>query len=1137
MSRPLPLKPGDLPAPRTDTFWKAKLQDYLPLSFPSGSMTSNPPAEASIPGLYHRLSFGPLDPFFPPVSSGQAEDLLLAGFQVMLMRATGQEDVSMALRLGEKLLVLRTVVDGAYSGHRLLEQLRQAREEALVQPALSCLDFQAGKPGDENAMDALKVLFVLEHSEGTAAFDPATALEAFPRCPSPELICRVQKTGAGLMGELYCLGHLFSAEDPARLAGYYCRLLKGLSEEPHRQSGSLPMLSPAEEKEILETFNDTLFPYSRDKTLHELFEEQVLRTPDHTALIQGPSTMSYRELNEHANRLANRLLEKGVQAGDNIGLLVSRGFDMITGMFAILKAGGAYVPVDPEYPQDRQQYILHQSGVKLVLTDADYPVSKTASAPPFLFIHEASDSPPYSLLNPGLRIASTQLAYTIYTSGSTGRPKGVMIEHHSAVNLVEWVNHYFRVGGSDRLLFITSMCFDLSVYDIFGMLSCGGSLVIARSEEVRDVRLLQQLLLQHRITFWDSVPTTLDYLVRELELSGRNYIQPDLRLVFLSGDWIPTDLPGRIGRYFPQAVFVSLGGATEGTVWSNFHIVDRPDPQWTSIPYGKPLQNNFFYILNRQLQPVPAGVAGELFIGGVGVARGYAGDPEKTAGSFLEDPFSSRAGGRMYRTGDLGRMRAGMIMEFIGRKDNQVKIRGFRVELGEIENVLKQSPMVSQAVVLAPDDREGGRRLVGYIVPQGQLDRQALVGFLQQKLPDYMIPSAWMELERLPLTSNGKIDKKALPALEPSLPEAASDGAPVSDVEKSLAQFWMEALGLQKVGVLDNFFELGGHSLIAVQIMTRMETMTGKKYPIALLFKYPTIAQMAQYLEQEKKESAATIFKSLVPIKPGGNRMPVYIVHGVGLNVLNFHLLAEYMDPEQPVYGLQARGLDGEEAPLDNMEEIARHYVKEILESDPRGPYAITGYSFGGYVAVEMKKQLEALGKEVKMLGIFDTVALDMGARKRMIDRLAYKIKRQFPKLVWITRSFFKQPLKTWRYQFQLLRNVPWKMGLLREDPPQGLYARFSKINEKHQQAFNNYRLRPFEGRVHLFRANTNLYFMDDPRYLGWKEYAAKGVVVYRVPGNHKTMFEDPNARELARQLQEALHICCSESTPIAPNP
>ena len=708
-------------------------------------------------------------------------------------------------------------------------------------------------------------------------------------------------------------------------------------------------------------FNNTIVPYPKEKTIFGLFEEQVAKNPSAIAIEKGLNKITYTDLNKLANRVANLLVANGVMPEDNVGLLVTRDFDMIIGMLAIMKAGGAYVPIDPEYPVDRQLYIFNQSKLKLVIANNDYKLKNMIDEGRFLKINFL-DPGEFNESKPVIDVHSTQLAYTIYTSGSTGMPKGVMIEHHSVVNLISWVNTKFNVGPEHRLLFITSMCFDLSVYDIFGTLAAGGTIVIAENNEIKDVRLLQDILIDHQITFWDSVPTTLDYLVLNLEQERPDYKHKGLKTIFLSGDWIPVDLPTRAKKFFPQAQFVSLGGATEGTIWSNFYIVDDVLPEWRSIPYGKPIYNNFFYILDEQLQPLPVGETGDLYIGGVGVARGYANDAEKTNAAFIPDPFNTQLGGMMYRTGDTGRMMPDFNMEFLGRKDNQVKINGFRVELGEIESVLNKSGLVRSGVVLAKKGPDGNKRLIGYILPLVKFEKEAVTAYLKTKLPDYMVPAIWIEVDKMPLNSNGKIDRNALPEFSNTLLQQKRLLPPNTATEKILTSIWQECMGVNDISIDDNFFALGGHSLMAVQILSKLEKKLGRSFQLALLFKYPNIQSLAAFIDNDKKETAYTC---LVPIKPTGNKTPLYIIHGEGLNVLNFSNLAAVMDKDRPIFGLQAVGLNGVDEPLDNLPDIATFYLNEIIRHNPTGPYLLAGYSFGGYVALEIRKQMAIMGKEV----------------------------------------------------------------------------------------------------------------------------------------------------------------------------
>ncbi|NRF40207.1 amino acid adenylation domain-containing protein [Pedobacter foliorum] len=874
-------------------------------------------------------------------------------------------------------------------------------------------------------------------------------------------------------------------------------------------------------------FNDTIAPYPMDKTLHSVFEEQVLKTPEQIALQLGDQSITYKALNDRSNQLARLIIEQGINPGDQIGLLVNRSFEMIIGLYAILKSGASYVPVDPDYPLDRQAYILSNSNISLLLTDSLLAPGQLAPEIKILNIKETRLSG-YDCTNLNLHIESRQLAYTIYTSGSTGKPKGVMIEHHSAINLILWVNNCFNIGEKDRLLFITSMCFDLSVYDIFGILACGGTLVIAEQAQVNDINQLQYMLQHYQITFWDSVPSTLDYLVKELELTDTNYRQNSLRIVFLSGDWIPVSLPDRIKHFFPSAQVISLGGATEATVWSNYFIVEKIQPEWNSIPYGRPIINNFFYILDDQLKAVPQGVTGELFIGGVGVARGYANDSEKTKSSFLPDPFNTSCGGKMYRTGDLGRMLPDMNMEFLGRKDNQVKIRGFRVELGEIEHVLHHFEPLENAVVLAKDNKDSEKELIAYVVPVHTFDKVGAIDYLKTKLPEYMIPSIWVELQSLPLNINGKIDRKALFSIEF---QAESENRlytePVSELEMQMTAIWEQVFDKEKIGTNDNFFELGGHSLMALQIMSRFEKQTGIKLPAAALFKNPSIAHLLNSVNDGDAEKK---WQSLIPIKSNGSKVPLYIVHGDGLYVLSFRELANHVDAEQPLFGLQPADLNELDRSIETMADIAGHYVAEILEHNPNGPYAIAGYSFGGYVAIEMEKQLKAMGKEIKMLGIFDTDAENNFYSKSWQVTLPRKIKRQFPKMIWVIKSFVRNPSGTMDYQCRLflrrLHKLLRKLGLEKAVKTDGVFNHIKLINERHQYAFKTYTLQPFNNTVHLFKAKKRLYFVDDFKFMGWRKYAQKGVKVYEVPGDHATMLQYPNVAEFGRILQDALNNC-----------
>jgi len=872
-------------------------------------------------------------------------------------------------------------------------------------------------------------------------------------------------------------------------------------------------------QQLMLEFNDTIRPYSKEKTIHSLFEEQVLKSPDAIALCRHQLSMTYGELNRKANSLARCLISRGVKSGDNVALMVARSFDMVAGMLAIMKTGAAYVPIDPDYPVDRQEYILENSAVGLLIADNDYLLLETLPESRLVRLKQI-DLNNFQDDNINAQIDSSQLAYTIYTSGSTGKPKGVMIEHQSAVNLLQWVNIEFSMGPQDCLLFITSMCFDLSVYDIFGLLAAGGSIVMVEKQELMDAPVLKDMLVKHKVTFWDSVPSTMDYFVSELGSANTSDFENHLRLVFMSGDWIPVNLPDRIKKVFPGARIISLGGATEGTVWSNFYPIDKVEAGWTSIPYGKPIANNFFYILDEQLKPVLPGAEGELYIGGVGVARGYANDAEKTAKAFIKDPFNSSLGGRMYKTGDYGRMLPGMNMEFIGRIDDQVKIRGFRIELGEITSVLQKHENVKSAVVLAKTVSGHEKELVAFFTGDAQI--AALKAYLSEQLPPYMMPAHFVALDSIPLTGNGKVDKKALLQFaSPSADEFTFYAAPRTNVEKMLADIWSEYLGLKKISIYDNFFELGGHSLIAVKVMTKIERLTGKRLPLASLFEKPTIERMARLLNLD---ATAITWDALVPIKTGGAKMPLYIVHGAGLNVLLFNAVAMGLSPDQPVYGLQAKGLNGIDEPLTRIEDMAAHYIDSILAQNPGGPYALAGFSFGGIIAYEMARQLQEMGREVNLVALFDTNAYNT----IFYDPIGTKLRKQFSYYannIVHTLKFVNGFSNTVVEKSTLLKRKVirryWSLTKKQDQP--GFFGYSHKIDKCNQEALVRYQLKPQNIKVDVFKAETRTFYVKDTAFLGWRPFALNGVTVHNIPGEHNTIFKAPNDKIFAAELQKCL--------------
>ncbi|QEM02518.1 amino acid adenylation domain-containing protein [Mucilaginibacter rubeus] len=1035
---------------------------------------------------------------------------LITATNVVLQRYTGQQNVLLGqafIKAEADRVYLAELWNELISANLLSEALQQVNDVVTARPDFIDLPQSLDLSDVDVSMDLFQIFFISDSA---------------PRDNSSAIINAL----VSQLNDFYFGVHINEHEQGYQLSFFYDTnkftdeffnvlairlhtLLWEAVNRPDLELGEYNVLGKEEYSLLIDKFNDTVTPYPREKTIFDLFERRAAEMPAATALIKGEKQLSYDELNRQANQLARYLICEGITPGDNVGLLTGRGFEMIIAMLGILKAGGAYVPIDPDYPLDRQEYIYTQSAVKMVVADRDYPLKVIVGENNYKLIDQPGIEK-YDSDNPALKISSDQLAYTIYTSGSTGKPKGVMIAHHSAVNLLLWVNNRFNITGNDRLLFITSMCFDLSVYDIFGMLSAGGAVVIAEKKEVQNVHILAEMLMVHKITFWDSVPTTLDFLVKTLENDNSRYRYNGLKTAFISGDWIPVSLPDRIKVFFPGVQVVSLGGATEGTVWSNYFIVDKTDPAWNSIPYGRPIANNFFYILNDHLQPVPLGTVGDLYIGGAGVAKGYANDIGKTARSFIPDPFHPGCGGMMYRTGDSGRMMPDFNMEFIGRQDNQVKIQGFRVELGEIESVLNGSGMLNSAIVLAKPDRDGNKRLVAYVINNAHgHNPEALKSYLHKFLPEYMIPSVWIALETLPLTGNGKIDRNALPEIDDLKKLKREYVAPATETERMLVNIWKENFRSKDIDVLSNFFDIGGHSLMAVQILSKLKKITGKNLQLSIFYKYPSVRLLGHFLDKENEDYN---FKSLVAIKPSGSKNPLYIIHGDGLNVLNFSKLADHVSKDQPIYGLQALGLNGIDEPIDNLPVIAHHYMQEIIQHNPHGPYLLAGYSSGGYVAMEIRKQLVAQGREVKMLIIFDTDA-EKTEYKDWYSLLPKKAKRHVPLILRSMRVSINQWFKGKALQLEV--PVEKKKG------SKEFYKLIQKIKNKHITAFRNYPLEPFDGKLYLYRAKISVHYVEYGKYLGWDKFAKEGVELFEIPGDHFSMLQAPHVAELGEVLQK----------------
>ncbi|WP_313918351.1 amino acid adenylation domain-containing protein [Tahibacter sp.] len=702
-----------------------------------------------------------------------------------------------------------------------------------------------------------------------------------------DLLCRFELANRRIRYVLTCRESFVAQGMVDRLAQSFAQLAQQCIDHPDTDIAALPVLSSQQYQMQVQDWNMTDAAFEASACIHQLFERQAALRPDAPAIYDHASACSYRELNERANRLARFIETLAGTAASNVCVMLDRRIDIPVALLAILKSGNAYVPLDAQHPQQRNAGIVREQAASIIITHACYQAelvelleadcgarhviyldalpdpARTGIGRTAVAVHGPLAWMQRESTNLAVAVSAGDLAYTIFTSGSTGKPKGVMVRHQPVVNLIEWVNRTFSVGADDTLLFVTSLCFDLSVYDLFGMLAAGGRIRVASQLAIRDARALLDLLLTEPITFWDSAPANLQRLVPLLAEQPGDARHLHLRLVFLSGDWIPVKLPDAMRCAFPHAQIVSLGGATEATVWSNFYRIGEVGSGWGSIPYGKPIQNARYYIVNKRLQPCPVGVAGDLYIGGLCLADGYTSE-ELTRRSFVPDPFVADRQARMYRTGDLARFESDGTMIFLGRADTQVKVRGFRVELGEIEVVLQKHEDVDHAVVLLQDRNTPDPRVVAYVASRSPtLDHLRLRGFLEKYLPEPMLPNFTCVMPSLPVSGNGKVDRAALPWPLPAgahrLAALPAGPAPVAEpalrqvaqvqVRRQLLEIVAELLHHAQLDEHTSLFEAGATSLTIVFLAERIKKTFGVEIPIDTFLAEPTVHALLVLLD------------------------------------------------------------------------------------------------------------------------------------------------------------------------------------------------------------------------------------------------------------------------------------------------
>jgi len=783
--------------------------------------------------------------------------LLLSVFNLLLHRLSGQEDIVVGVPAAAQVLDglphlvghcinLLPIRSRIGDGQPLAGFLTASRQAVLNgfdhwQHPIGSLIRKLNLPRDLNRVPLTNVTFNVGRLRGGLRFDGLRAelVNNPKRFVNFDINFNVTESDDALSLDCYYSAELFDAETAERLLERFELLIERLAANPDQAVSTPPLLTGPERHQLLVEWNRTAVDYPREKRIHELFETQAERTPDATAVVFGSERISYHELDQRANHLAQRLRQRGVGPETLVGVCAGRTPAMVAGLLAILKAGGAYVPLDPAYPKERIAFMLEDSRATVLLTQSSLRDNLGPGIADLNVI--CLDTPADETHNPEHakapcpEVTSRNLAYVIYTSGSTGKPKGVAIEHRSAVALIHWALGIYSPEELAGVLAATSICFDLSVFELFVPLSCGGAVVLAEN-----ALQLPALAARNEVTLVNTVPSAVSELVR------MNGVPPSVRVINLAGEPLSTQLVGQLYRLPSVQKVYDLYGPTEDTTYSTFTL-RRPDGRAT---IGRPIANTQVYILDRHLQPTPRGVPGELCIGGDGLARGYLHRPELTAQRFVCPPFSGDPAARIYRTGDLARFLPDGNLEFLGRMDHQVKVRGYRIELGEIESVLADHPAVRDCVVVAREDTPGEKRLVAYFTTEGKPGVTEIRDYLKRKLPDYMTPAAFVLMEKIPLTPNGKVDRHALPAPENDRHGSEKPCAPPrTTAEEILVDIWRDVLNLGQVGIDDNFFELGGHSLLVMQVLTRVREAFQMDLPMRQFFESPTITELAAVIE------------------------------------------------------------------------------------------------------------------------------------------------------------------------------------------------------------------------------------------------------------------------------------------------
>jgi amino acid adenylation domain-containing protein len=1072
---------------------------------------------------------------------------LMAAFQALLTRHSGQRDFGVGTPTAGRTraetegligffvntLVIRADLSGDPTFRELLGRVRRAALGAFDHQDLPferlVADLRLQR--DPGRSPLFQVMFALQNVPAAGLDLPGlevNRLDTEEVATAFDLSLDLRETDDGLAGRCEYSTDLFDAVTVARLLGHYQRLLASAVADPERRVVDLHLLTEGEAERLLAGAHGPRADSPVDRCLHELIEEQARRAPDAVAVECGPDRLMYADLDRWADRLADALRRLGVGPEVCVGICVERSAEFIVGLLAVLKAGGAFVPLDPAYPRERLGMVLGDARAAVVLTRTGLADRLPAGDARVLCLDRVPEW--QGPIVPHRRVTGNNLAYVIYTSGSSGRPKGVAVPHAEAVAHLVTFTQAYHFGPTDRVLQFASLTFDTSLEDIFPALLSGATLVMRGPDLWSPAELLERVA-QLGITVMNLPTAYWHELARELNdpAAGR-VLAAQLRYVEVTGEAVLPDAVARWQRSGLGTVrLVNSYGPTEATVTATVYDIPprEEDSPVSSIPIGRPLMNRTAYVLDERGRLAPLGVAGELYLGGAGLARGYLGRPDLTAERFVPDPFGP-PGARLYRTGDRARWLAEGELEFLGRLDQQVKVRGFRVEPGDVEAALATHISVRQVAVLAREDTPGLTRLTAYVVRASgaEVTAETLRDFLRDRLPDYLRPAAYVFLDTLPLTPHGKLDRRALP---PPAVEPAAPPVPLAPLEEMLAGIWCEVLGIPAVGPDDNFFDQGGHSLLAVRFLSGVRAALGADVPLAAFFQGPTLRQLARAVTYGTRPRPTP----LLLLRSGESGPPLFCVHPLGGTVLCYFDLARRLGPGRPVFGVRAPELDADRDVPERIEDMAAGYITAVREIQPDGPYLLAGWSMGAAVAFEMARQLTRAGAAVACVAILDMSARyaalfaddDTTLLSDVADDLGIPVS--------------EDTLRRLEPDDQLEYVVRQAAGPTDTDLVRRTVRRYWQVCKGHERALQAYRPGRYAGRVTILRSVAGPSGPGGDRTMGWGDLAEGGAEVFELPGTHQTLLNEPCVSEVARALQACIDRGLggqhSSATPLVP--